>query len=463
MEYRRLVFANITKIVILKAMGKYRFWAVIMIAAAVALGFFVWDSQKSETGRQFKLGLDLSGGTHLVYRADTSQVEDTDISSAMQSLRDVIEKRINLFGVSEPVVQVEEGGVFGANKEQRLIVELPGVTDIDEAIKKIGETPILEFRLLSKENQDEINRLIEEGTNTSEAGNFFVETGLTGRMLQKASIQFDQNLNNRPIIGLKFNQEGADLFARITRENVGDLLGIFLDGNLIEAPYIREEITGGQAVITGDFTPDQAKQVVRDLNYGALPMPIALISTETIGATLGDMAVDSSLRAGLYAFIVVALFLIFWYRFQGFIAVLSLVIYVIINLVLFKLIPVTLTAAGIAGFILSIGMAVDANILIFERTKEELKKGKNKHDALKEGFHRAWSSIRDSNLSSIITAVILYYFASTPVIKGFALVFLIGVLVSMFSAVTASRTILFAVSGEGKIKNTNVKIRNNNN
>lgn len=177
-------------------------------------------------------------------------------------------------------------------------------------------------------------------------------------------------------------------------------------------------------------------------------MPISLISTETIGATLGDKAVDDSVKAGLYAFAVVALFLIIWYRFQGFVAVLALAIYTIINLVLFKLIPVTLTAAGIAGFILSIGMAVDANILIFERTKEELKKGKNRYDALKEGFHRAWSSIRDSNSSSIITAVILYYFASTPVIKGFALVFLIGVLVSMFSAITASRTILFALSKE---------------
>jgi protein-export membrane protein SecD len=278
----------------------------------------------------------------------------------------------------------------------------------------------------------------------------FLDTGLTGRSLMKASIQFDQNSGNKPIIGLKFNQEGADLFSKITKENVGSILGIFLDGNLIEAPSIKEEITGGQAVITGDFTPDGAKQIVRDLNYGALPMPISLISTETIGATLGDQAVNASVKAGLYAFIVVALFLVAWYRFKGLVAVLALAIYTVINLVLFKLIPVTLTSAGIAGFILSIGMAVDANILIFERTKEELKRGKNKHDALKEGFHRAWSSIRDSNLSSIITAVILYYFASTPVIKGFALVFLIGVLVSMFSAVTASRTILFAISGEDK-------------
>lgn len=425
-------------------MSKYRFWAIIIIAMAVAAGFYVYNSQKEDSDKKFKLGLDLSGGAHLVYKADTSQVQSGDISSAMQSLRDVIEKRINIFGVSEPIVQVEQGGVFGDNREQRLIVELPGVTDINEAIKRIGQTPVLEFKLLSKEGEEKIKN---EGPKT-DISDMFLETGLTGRMLQKASIQFDQNFGSKPIIGLKFNQEGSNLFAKITRENVGSVLGIFLDGNLLEAPYIKEEINGGEAVITGDFTPEQAKQVVRDLNYGALPMPISLISTETIGATLGDQAVNASVKAGFYAFIVVGIFLIAWYRFQGFVAVLTLAIYTIINLILFKLIPVTLTAAGIAGFILSLGMAVDANILIFERTKEELKRGKNKYDALKEGFHRAWSSIRDSNLSSIITAVILYYFASTPVIKGFALVFLIGVLVSMFSAITASRTILFAINNE---------------
>jgi len=429
-------------------MAKYRFWAIIIVATAIVLGFFVWNTEKSDSARKFKLGLDLSGGTHLVYRADTSQIQGADISGAMESLRDTIERRINLFGVSEPIIQVERGGVFGGdNTEQRLIVELPGVTDVGEAIKRIGETPILEFKLLSKEGEAKMKNATSQTDAVNVAGMFY-DTGLTGRMLQKASIQFDQNFAGKPIIGLKFNEDGSKLFAKITRENVGSVLGIFLDGNLVEAPYIKEEISGGQAVITGDFTPDQAKQVVRDLNYGALPMPISLISTETIGATLGDKAVNDSVKAGLYAFAIVSLFLIVWYRFQGFVAVLALAIYTIINLVLFKYIPVTLTAAGIAGFILSIGMAVDANILIFERTKEELKRGKNKYDALKEGFHRAWSSIRDSNSSSIITAVILYYFASTPVIKGFALVFLIGVLVSMFSAITASRTILFALSSE---------------
>jgi preprotein translocase subunit SecD len=431
-------------------MAKYRFWAIIIVATGIVLGLFIWNGQKPESNHKFKLGLDLSGGTHLVYKADTSGVSNSDVSSAMQSLKNVIERRVNMFGVSEPIVQIEQGGVFGGTvTEQRLIVELPGVTDVNQAIKSIGETPVLEFKLLSQDAQKKITAGAASKDVLSTPG-VFLDTGLTGRMLQKASIQFDQNLGNKPIIGLKFNDEGASLFAKITRENVSSVLGIFLDGKLIEAPSIREEITGGQAVITGDFTADLAKQVVRDLNYGALPMPVSLISTETIGATLGDQAVTASVKAGLYAFLVVSLFLVAWYRFKGLVAVLALAIYTTINLVLFEFIPVTLTAAGIAGFILSIGMAVDANILIFERTKEELKRGKNKSDALKEGFHRAWSSIRDSNLSSIITAVILYYFASTPVIKGFALVFLIGVLVSMFSAVTASRTILFAISKEEK-------------
>lgn len=428
--------------------SKYRFWAVVIVAMGVALSFFIWNSQKEGSDKKFKLGLDLSGGTQLVYKADVSKVDSSDISLAMQSLKEVIERRINLFGVSEPIVQVEQGGVFGSSEtEQRLIVELPGVTDVDEAIKLIGQTPSLEFKLLPKE-------LENSPENTQITLDMFIATGLTGRMLERASVQFDnQNIGNKPVVGLKFNNEGSELFAKITKEHVGETLGIFLDGNLIEAPSIREEITGGQAVITGDFTVDEAKQVVRNLNYGALPMPISLINTETIGATLGDEAVKASVKAGIVAFITIALFLMIWYRFKGVVAVLALVIYTVINLALFKIIPVTLTAAGIAGFILSIGMAVDANILIFERTKEELKKGKNKYDALKEGFHRAWSSIRDSNLSSIITAVILYYFASTPVIKGFAFVFLIGVLVSMFSAITATRTILFAINRNSEEKN----------
>lgn len=418
--------------------SKYRFWAIIIIFLSAVAGYYIWNSEQTD-GRKFKLGLDLQGGTHLVYKADVSQVAAADVADSMQALRDAIERRINVFGVSEPLVQVERENSLQAGSVEKLIVELPGVTDINEAIKAIGATPTLEFKLLKASDYDANN----EAATLSK----FTATGLGGKQLKRANVQFDPT-TNQPLVGLQFNDEGKDLFAKITRENTGDILGIFLDGQLLEAPYIREEIPNGQAVITGNFTPDAAKQVVRNLNYGALPVPIELINTQTIGATLGERALDASLKAGLYSFIIIALFLAAWYRGPGLVAVLALAIYTVANLFLFKLIPVTLTSAGIAGFILSIGMAVDANILIFERTKEELKRGRSKAEALKEGFHRAWTSIRDSNLSSIITATILYYFASTPMIKGFALVFAIGVLVSMFSAITASRTILFALSKE---------------
>ncbi len=423
-------------------MAKYKFWTVLFVAFCIWAGFFIWNGEKQNRSDKFKLGLDLSGGTRLIYKADTSIINESEADEAMVSLRDTIERRVNLFGVSEPLIQVQKSGVFGGGEERRLVVELPGITNIDEAIKKIGQTPSLEFKLLPKDVEEDIKT--KELTDKNTISRMFVSTGLDGRMLEKATLQFDQNFANKPIVGIKFNEEGSKLFAKITRENIGNMVGIFLDSNLIEAPSIREEIEGGEAVITGNFSVAQAKQVIRDLNYGALPLPISLISTETVGASLGNEAVKSSVNAGLYAFIIISLFLIVWYGFNGLVASFALLLYSIINLLLFKFIPVTLTSAGIAGFILSIGMAVDANILIFERTKEELKKGKDKYDALNEGFNRAWSSIRDSNLSSIITAVILYYFASTPVVKGFALVFFIGVLVSMFSAITASRTILFA-------------------
>ncbi|MEK9185866.1 MAG: protein translocase subunit SecD, partial [Patescibacteria group bacterium] len=305
-------------------MAKYRFWAVILVFASAVAGYWLWGSQKSGENK-FKLGLDLSGGTHLVYKADTSKVIDGDISGAMNSLRDTIERRVNLFGVSEPLVQVEKSGIGGVG-ENRLIVELPGVTDVNEAIRQIGKTPSLEFKLLQK--GVDLGSL--SGTDTK-PNDVFIETGLNGTMLSKAVVQFDPNFPTKALVGLNFNDQGKELFAKITKEHVGEVMGIFLDGQLVEAPSIREEITGGQAVITGDFTPEQARQVVRDLNYGALPLPVELISTQSIGASLGERAVAASLKAGRYAFIIVALFLIAWYRFSGAVAVLALVIYTVIN------------------------------------------------------------------------------------------------------------------------------------
>ena len=269
-------------------------------------------------------------------------------------------------------------------------------------------------------------------------------TGITGRLLQKAQLEFSQNVST-PTVSLTFNDEGKELFAKITRENVDKVLAIFLDGEIISSPVIREEIKDGKAQITGSFNPEEAKILVRNLNYGALPVPITLVGTQTIGPTLGAVALAAGVKAGIWGFILVSLFLILWYRLPGVIATISLVMYVMLSLAVFKLIPVTLTAAGLAGFILSMGMAVDANILIFERMKEELRRGRGLSDAMREGFHRAWLSIRDSNISSIITAIVLFWLG-TSAVKGFALTLGLGVLISMFTAITASRSFLFAIA-----------------
>ena len=417
-------------------MFRQRIIALLVIIVAVAIGYFIYQTEQVDSSYNFKLGLDLNGGSHLIYQADVSEVATSDIASSMEALRNVIERRVNLFGVSEPLVQTESAGLIaGKTIAQKLIVELPGVADIDKAITMIGKTPLLEFKLV-KEDPPAV------GTTTPTIT--LTPTGLTGRLLKRAALEFDQNIGE-PQVLLSFTSEGQELFAQITKDNVGQPLSL---------PVVREEIRDGNAVISGNFTPAEAKILVRDLNYGALPVPIKLLSTQKIGASLGADAVKAGVKAGGISFLVIALFLILWYRLPGAIAVIALAIYVALNLALFKLIPVTLTAAGIAGFILSIGMAVDANILIFERLKEELRRGKTLVDAIHEGFTRAWTSIRDSNLSSIITAVILFWFASTSVIKGFALVFGIGVLTSMLTAITVSRTLLFALGFKGENKIT---------
>ncbi len=428
-------------------MLKHRILSLVLILVFVGFGYFIYASQ---TGRQFtkyafKLGLDLNGGTELVYRADISKITSGDIGGAMSSLRDVIERRVNMFGVSEPVVQVITPGVVSGEREYKLSVELPGVTDINQAVALIGKTPQLEFKLI----RPEVKNLSAEELKSKTVDEVFLSTGLDGKYLSNSQLQFTDSgtgqIAGQPIVGITFNSEGRDLFAKITSENKGEILAIFLDGQVISSPSIREAITDGKATISGGFTVDQAKSLVRDLNYGALPVPIELVSTQTIGASLGQNAKTAGVKAGVAGFALIVAFLIFWYRLPGIVASVSLVMYVILSLAVFKVIPVVFTAAGIAGFILSIGMAVDANILIFERMKEELKKGKSVHDALHEGFSRAWLSIRDSNISSMITAVILFWLG-TSAIKGFALTLGLGVLISMFTAITVSRTFLFALT-----------------
>ncbi len=429
-------------------MLKHRMISLLLLVVVTGIAFFVYSSQTQNSRfakYAFKLGLDLNGGTELVYKADISKVPAGGVNDAMSSLREVIERRVNLFGVSEPVVQVENSSIVSGNSDHRLLVELPGVTDINQAVALIGQTPQLEFMLL----RPEAKNMTQAELASSTIDQVYATTGLTGQYLDHAQLEFTSagagQISGQPTVALTFNSEGRDLFAKITSEHKGEVLAIFLDGVAISQPVIRDAITDGKAVISGGFTNDQAKELVRNLNYGALPVPISLVSTETIGASLGENAKTAGVKAGLIGFGLLALFLILWYRLPGIIASISLAIYVVLSLAVFKLIPVTLTAAGIAGFILSIGMAVDANVLIFERMKEELKRGKSIHDALHEGFSRAWLSIRDSNISSIITAIVLFWLG-TSAVKGFALTLGLGVIISMFTAITVSRTFLFAIA-----------------
>lgn len=597
--------------------------------------------------RSFHLGLDLQGGTHLVYEADVSKIDSSQKDEAVEGVRDVIERRVNFFGVAEPLVQTNK-----SEGKYRVIVELAGVKDVKEAIKMIGATPFLEFKepakprdltdeekneiknfndsqkkkgeeafkklnnkedfnkLVQEYSEDEItkekngylgfidsspspfsqlynkakevgeNKLVNELVQTQEGYNIikignkqnngvevkarhilicwkgasscekewskeeakskideikskaepqnfeqlakenstepgadtrggdlpwfgkgqmvkefedavfnqgvgtisdvvetqfgyhlilkedqrdsykyeisrillktkaetqaapteqWQETGLTGKQLKKAQVVFDQN-SNQPQVSLEFNDEGKELFSQITERNVGGPVAIFLDKSPISIPKVNEPIKDGKAVISGSFTIIQAKELAQRLNSGALPVPITLLSQQTIGATLGKDSVNKSLKAGIIGLAAVMIFMLLYYRLPGFLADLALICYSILALTIFKL-YVTLTLAGIAGFILSIGMAVDANVLVFERLKEELALGKPLKTAIDEAFKRAWPSIRDGNISTLITCFILFQFG-TSIIKGFAITLTIGILTSIFSAIIITKIFL---------------------
>lgn len=442
--------------------------AVVILAFGASVALFIYKTEPKlnrsfQTQNSFfkkfpfRLGLDLSGGSHLTYKADVSAVPSNQVSDSMDSLRDIIERRINIFGVSEPVVQVQHSSFVSGAGEQ-LIIDLPGVTDVKKAVEMIGQTPLLEFKTeRTKDSPAPVQNFTVGKDGKIDLGKLdlsqqqYVSTELTGRYLQKATLEFDAN-TREPKVLLQFDDKGTQLFAQITKASVGKRVAIFLDGAVISSPVVREEIPNGQAVISGSFTPQEAKTLVNRLNSGALPVPITLLSTQTIGATLGDSALNAGVKAAVIGFLLVALFLVLWYRLPGLIAAISLCIFIVIILALFKIMPVTLTAAGIAGFIISIGIAVDANVLIFERIKEELHSGRNVADAVSTGFSRAWHAIRDSNISNFITALILFWFG-TSLIKGFALTLGMGVLVSLFSAITVTRIFLKALIfiGEGKI------------
>ena len=536
--------------------------AVFLIAVVAFLLTYPQGPNIIRDEVKLHLGLDLAGGAHLVYEADVSSIPEPDRESAVFGTRDVIERRVNAIGVAEPLVQTNKSG-----DTYRIIVELPGVTDVNDAIQRIGDTPVLEFKkeaqpipideeekqrrivyneeqkrkaqstldeLIGKDDKafSEMAQTVSEDMGTKERGgnldftpqgtfipefeeivfdkikdgemyNKLLETPygfhiirriesrcydkikskeipcsevqqfndtityevrarhilfiiasleeeapldpwanteLSGKHLKRASVVFD-NQSGLPVVNLEFNKEGGDLFEQITERNVNKLVGIFLDGGLISAPRVQQKISGGTAVITGDFTIAEAQELAKRLNAGALPVKITLASQTQIGASLGQEAVEHSFLAGVLGMVFVMIFMIIYYRLPGALASLSLVIYTCIIIALFKLIPVVLTLSGIAGFILSIGMTVDANVLIFERIKEELRNGKTLQSAIDEGFSRAWVSIRDSNLSTLITAFILLWLGES-LIKGFGITLAIGIIISMFTAITITRVLL---------------------
>ena len=406
-----------------KSHGRTGLLLFLIALLTAGCAFFIYPQGFGASFRPWQLGLDLVGGSYLVYEVDMKDVAITDRVSVLNGLRDVMERRVNVFGVSEPRVTTAKVG-----DSHQIIVELAGIKDAEQAIKQIGRTALLDFRTAISVGEGEAAQVT------------FKATQLTGRYLAKAELGNDPT-TNQPVILINFNAEGAKLFEKITGQLVGKPLAIFLDNELISMPIVREAISGGSAQISGNSSYQEAKQLVSLLNAGALPAPISLISQQAVGATLGLDSLNKALLAGLAGTIAIILFMIIYYRKLGLVASLALIFYVIFALAIFKLVGITMTLAGIAGFILSIGMAVDANILIFARTKEELKKGVSPAGAIEEGFRRAWPSIRDSNVATMMTSTILYYLTSSFV-RGFALTLFIGVAVSMFSAITVSRLIL---------------------
>ena len=398
----------------------------------------------------YKLGLDLQGGTQLTYRVNMKNVPKAEQKDAFESARDVIDRRINYLGVSEPTIQTIRVG-----NEYRIVVDLPGMSNVSQAISLIGATAQLTFweggkgKALAKPDGD-----IMLYTLGQVIGAEPIPTKLTGSNLQKATVVFDKT-TGKPQVQIQFTKEGTKYFDEITRRNIGKVVAIALDNQIISAPVVQTEIANGTPVITGSFTQEVAKNLSIALNAGALPAPLEVIAQKSVGPSLGIDSLHKSMFAAIIGFLSIIFFMTYIYRKEGVIACVALGIYTIITLFIYKLIPVTLTLAGIAGFILSIGMAVDANILIFERMKEELRRGKPRDIAMKNGFSRAWTSIRDSNITSIITCLILFYFGS-GIVRGFALTLFLGIVVSMFSAITITRNMLIVFdSKEKKVKAKN--------
>ena len=420
--------------------------ALVVVAAA-------WVVQPDNPGlRLFGLareirvvrGLDLQGGLRVLLEADLPpEVEITP--EQMQTVRGIIENRVNGLGVTEPLVQVAGS--------RRVLVELPGIGNPDQAVAAIRETGLLEFVEVPESDvtallRGEIPLRTDYGAAPDAAPDPqapLYRTVMTGAALRNARVITDEF--NRLQVAFELTDEGTRIFSAYTRDHVGGFLAIVLDHQVLSIPQISQQIEGSGS-ITGDFTLEEANALAVQLRYGALPVPLRVIDSKTVGPTLGEDSLRMSTTAGAIGLGVVALFMALYYRLPGVLAVIALLVYTLVTFALFKLIPVTLTLPGIAGFVLSIGVAVDANILIFERMKEELRAGRPLQQAIELGFARAWPSIRDSNLSTLITCAILYWFGATfgaSIVKGFAVTLSVGVAVSLFTAITVTRTLLHVV------------------
>lgn len=400
---------------------------------AINLNIFGLKIQK-----EFKthLGLDLSGGTHLALEANMKDIKAEDRASALDSAKQVIERRVNLFGVSEPIVQSSR-----SQDSYRILVELPGVTDVNRAVDLIGQTAQLDFREFTDITESTTAAFIIPTLTNTKA------SGLTGKELTRAMVQFSTQ-TGEPEVSIEFNSEGGKKFAEITKRLVGKPLAIFLDEFPVTWPRVNTEITDGKASITGSFTQEAAKTLALQLNAGALPVPVSVVEKRTVGATLGQESVVQSIRAGVIGLAVVAIFMIVKYGWLGLFADFALILYGLLNFAIYRWVPITLTLPGVAGFILSIGMAVDSNILIFERFAEEKRLGKPWRVAMELGFGRAWDSIRDANLTTLLTCAILFnpgnwqILPSSGLVRGFAVTLFIGVITSLFTGIVVTRTFI---------------------
>jgi len=390
---------------------------------------------------KIRKGLDLQGGSRLVLEADMKKISKENQPKALQSARNIIARRVDLYGVTEAVIQTAQTG-----DKSKIYVELPGLTNTDQAIDLIGKTAQLDFRQLSEQKKATISASPESTMSAIKIADF-ESTGLTGKNLKKAQVQFNPQ-TGEPMVSLLFNQQGSQQFSEITKNNISYPVAIFLDDIPITMPKVNEAIVNGQAVISGNFNIQSAKELTIQLNAGALPVPIELVEQKTIGATLGKESVQKSIKAGLIGLGAVIVFMIILYGFLGFLADIGLIIYGLITFALYKLIPVTLTLPGIAGFILSVGMAVDSNILIFEKIKEEKKRDQPLKKTIENSFGKAWDAIKDANICTLITCFVLFnpfnwgFLNTSGMIRGFALTLALGIGVSLFTGVIVTRTLI---------------------